>query len=106
MRYLNLPLIIVAFVVLAAASRQERHSYIPPEGFVPDSSTAVRIAEAVWIPIYGQAQVRRERPFRAILRGGVWTVTGTLHPPRSVGGVALAEIAKRDGRILRVSHGR
>ena len=29
-------------------------SYLPPDGVVPDSVTAARIAEAVWIPIYGE----------------------------------------------------
>ena len=80
------------------------HGYVPPSGFVPDSITAVRIAEAVWIPIYGEARIRGEHPLRARLAGGVWTVEGSL-PPGWVGGVALAEIARSDGRILRVSHG-
>ena len=81
------------------------HGYRPANGFVPDSMTAVRIAEAIWTPIYSAKQIRNERPYRAVLHRGVWTVTGTL-PPSTAGGVALAEIAQLDGRILRVSHGR
>ena len=81
------------------------HSYEPPEGFVPDSSTATRIAEAVWIPIYGEEQIRNQRPYRAALQGASWVVRGSL-PPGQPGGVAVAEIARSDGRILRVSHGR
>ena len=77
------------------------HSYVPPAGFVPDSITAIRIAEAVWIPIYGEDQIRRQRPFHARLANNVWTVIGSL-PRGWVGGVALAEISKRDARILRV----
>lgn len=89
-----------------AWSQQKRpHSYVPPSGFVPDSATAVRIALAVWIPIYGEEQIRLERPYIAELRGEVWTVNGSL-PNATVGGVAVAEIAKHDARILRVSHGR
>ena len=89
----------------AAAAADVPHAYVPPAGFVPDSLTAVRIAEAVWTPIYGAAQIQGQRPFRASLQGDVWTVEGSL-APGWVGGVALAEISKRDGRILRVSHGR
>jgi hypothetical protein len=90
---------------------ERRQSYIPPDGFVPDSATAARIAEAIWIPIYGEAQVRSQRPYRATLRKGVWTVRGTLRQStepgrRAAGGVAVAEISKRDARVLRVSHGR
>ena len=86
------------------------HSYVPPEGYVPDSATAARIAEAVWIPIYGERQIREQRPYVARLHGEVWTVLGSFPPlpPGELwqGGVAEAEISKRDGRILRVSHGR
>jgi hypothetical protein len=54
---------------------QSRQSYKPKNGFVPNQETAIRIAGAVWIPIYGAE------------------------------GVAEIEIAKYDGRIIRVSHG-
>ena len=49
-------------------------------------------------------RIRRQRPYHASLEGDVWRVVGYL-PPDHVGGTALAEIAKRDGRILRVIHG-
>ena len=87
------------------ALHPELHSYMPPDGYVPDSATAARIAEAVWIPIYGADNIRRQRPYGAVLRDSVWTVFGYL-PPNRLGGVAIAEISRRDGRILRVSHGR
>ena len=85
------------------SSVQGAKGYVPPGGFVPDSATAVRIAVAVWIPIYGAAQIRSEQPYVAKLAQGIWAVTGTL-PPHSVGGTAVARIAKRDGRILFVTH--
>ena len=58
-----------------------------------------------WGPIYGDSQIQGEAPFRAVLHGGVWTVAGTL-PPGMVGGVAIAELAKSDARVLRVAHGK
>lgn len=79
--------------------------YTPQGGYVPDAETAIRIAEAVSTPIYGQAQIQREKPFHAVLSKGVWTVTGTL-PRGKAGGVALAEISRKDGRVLRVIHGK
>ena len=95
--------------VLVRAQGEKPHFYVPDSGFVPNAGTAIRIAEAVWIPIYGEVQIEKERPFTATLKNGVWTVTGSLHAAPGLvvkGGVALAEIARRDGRILRVSHGR
>jgi hypothetical protein len=81
------------------------HNYKPPDGYVPTADTAIRIALAVWEPIYGKDGIDRQAPYRAELNDGIWTVRGSL-PPDHVGGVALAEIAKEDGRVLRVSHGK
>jgi len=92
-----------ALAILVSAS--QKHYYVPPRGFVPDEKTATRIAEAVWVPIYGEEVIRGEKPFVASLKSDVWTVHGSL-PKGRVGGVAIAEISKSDGRILRVSHGR
>jgi hypothetical protein len=82
---------------------ENEKSIQPREGFVPNEQTAIRIAEAVLIPIYGEEDIRSQRPFRAALARGVWTVTGTL-PPRFLGGTAIVRLAKSDGRILFVIH--
>jgi len=104
-----LALAILALAGLATAAQQPATpGYVPPNGFVPDSATATRIAEAVWIPIYGEQHILSERPFVATLDHDVWTVTGTLgRAPAGmvrVGGTAVARIAKLDGRILFVTH--
>ena len=92
-------------ISIMLASVSQRHSVVPSNGFIPDEKTAIKIAEAVWVPIYGEQQIQSEKPFVASLKNGVWTVEGSL-PKGWVGGVAIAEISKRDGRILRVSHGK
>jgi hypothetical protein len=92
---------------------------VPAKGFVPDSATAVRIAVAVWIPLYGESAVMAQQPFVAKLKEGVWTVTGspwsTSSKPRALhilNGVivddepasfAIAKIAQRDARVLEAS---
>jgi hypothetical protein len=81
------------------------NNFKPKDGYVPDAETAKRIAEAVWIPIYGKELIEGERPFEATLAGGVWTVTGKSLPRDALGGVAEIEIRKDDGKILRVIHG-
>ena len=114
-RWLVLVLAATATGAVRSASAQAptpevKHSYVPPNGFVPDSLTAVRIAEAVLRPIYVAEVLDAERPLRATLSGNTWTVEGST--PRVspgtdyIGGVAVVEISKTDGRILRVSHGR
>jgi len=81
----------------------------PKEGYVPDEATAIRVAEAVFIPIYGQKHVISERPFHARLNDGVWTVKGSLgKPPKPgdivAGGTMVAEIERATGCIKSVYH--
>ena len=93
------------FLVIALTSQQSfgQDRYVPRQGFVPNEETAIKIAVAVWEPIYGKEVIADEKPYRAILSNGIWFVEGTL-PEGMKGGTAIAEIAKKDGRILRVIH--
>ena len=102
---------VVSVLGLTGLAETARHSIKPKDGFVPDAKTAVRIAVAVREPIYGADIIAQEKPYRARLdTNGVWIVEGTLRKSWSIaptfGGVAIAEIAKEDARILRVSHGK
>jgi|HubBroStandDraft_1064217.scaffolds.fasta_scaffold949904_1 hypothetical protein len=95
--------------LIAAATAQ---SYTPKSGYVPDSVTAVKIGEAVLVPVYGERQIASERPFTASLKGDLWTVEGTLHCPDGKGGTttncdggtAVVKISKLDGRIVFMTH--
>lgn len=80
-------------------------AYKPKEGYVPDAKTAVRIAEAILIPIYGEEQIKSELPLSAVLKDNVWVVTGHL-PDGMEGGVAEVKISKMTGEILGVTHGK
>ena len=104
MKAISLGLILGASAWLFAAEI-EKHNFKPPNGYVPNAPTAVKIATAVWEPIYGEEKIANEKPYIAVLTNGVWIVEGTLLKDRK-GGVAVAEISKDDGRILRISHGK
>jgi NTF2 fold immunity protein len=86
--------------------------YKPPQGYVPDSATAVQIAEAVLVPVYGKKQIESEEPLTAKLENDVWTVNGTLRcpdgkgdtTPHCVGGTAVVQISKIDARIIFMTH--
>lgn len=80
------------------------HSVKPKNGLVPDDVIAIRIAEAIWLPIYGAA-IYDKKPFTAKLKGNTWVVEGTL-PKNMLGGVPIAEISRVDGRVTRISHGK
>ena len=93
-------------LALGTTISAEQPSFVPKKGFVPDEKTAITVAEAILMPIYGEKTIVGERPFHAVLNGnGVWTVRGSL-PDGWVGGVAIVRLQRQDGRILYVMHGK
>lgn len=70
-----------------------------------DKATAIKIAGQEWVRIYGKAKIESESPYQAVLKNGVWYVSGSL-PNGRKGGVAEAEISAHDGRIIKIRHGK
>jgi hypothetical protein len=56
------------------------------------------------MPIYREAVIASKRPFRASLKGGVWTVMGSARFEN--GGVAIIRLNRADARVLSVTHGK
>jgi hypothetical protein len=109
-------ILIILLIILTFVSYQffgknkvEEHTYILPDGYVPDENTAIKIAEAIWLPLYGKV-IYDEKPFQVELKDSViWIVQGTLvqgTPYNIRGGVAYIEIQKSDCKILKVGHGK
>ncbi len=100
--------VLAIFVAAIAAVHSQSPSYQPKNGFVPNAETAVRVAEAVLIPVYGEKQILSERPFKATLKRDVWRVDGTLHcggpDVECAGGTAEVRISKSSGQILQMAH--
>ena len=92
---------LISSTVLADNSK---HTVMPEQGYVPNANTAISIAEAVWLPIYGEG-INDKKPFVAKLHGDTWVVKGSL-PAQMLGGVPVAEISKKTGVILMISHGK
>jgi hypothetical protein len=108
-------IIIAAIFALAAlagisySQTEQAPSFKPKEGFVPNAETAVRVGEAVLMPVYGEKKIVGERPFKAALQGDVWTVEGTLHcdglaGATCEGGTAVVKISKTSGQIVFMMH--
>lgn len=79
--------------------------YKPDDGVIADSISAVKIAEIVLSKIYGEKQIRREKPFTALLIEGYWIIYGNL-PKGYAGGVAEIFINKSNGEVIYISHGK
>lgn len=101
----GLLIICSAILIMANINAQNKKTsgYDPQkDGYVPNAETAIKIAEAIWLPIYGD-KIYDSKPFKATLRDNeVWVVEGTLNTQR--GGVPYAEIQKKDCKILKVIH--
>lgn len=109
MRTLGIQACAWLFIVFGIVAPSLGQSNSPQSGYVPDEATAIRVAEAVFIPIYGKKHVISERPFQARLKGGSWIVKGSLpKAPKAedivVGGTMIAEIDRITGCIKAVYH--
>jgi hypothetical protein len=86
------------------------------KNYIPDNTTAIKVAEAVWLPLYGD-MIYQSQPFIAKLKGDtIWVVEGTY--PKSTmetvdgdtmiymrsGGVPYIELKRSNCEILNVSH--
>ncbi len=85
--------------------------------YVPNKETAIKIAEAIWLPIYGQ-KIYDNRPFDACIDGDTaWHVFGSMPTSKMeiddngdttfiyiFGGAPHAIIRKSDAKILNVYH--
>lgn len=100
----SLLFILLIFASALCAAEAQKHNVKPASGYVPDEETAIKIAVAIWLPIYGEEQIEKETPYKATLKNGIWYVRSSLRG--AIGGVAEAEIAKDDGRIIRITHGK
>ncbi len=91
---------------LSPSENKPSELFLPVEGCVPDEETACNIAEAVWLPIYGEA-IYRQKPFQVeLINDSIWVVCGILPSEYNKGGVAYLELRKDNGKILGIGHGK
>lgn len=93
----------VSLMFIAVSHGATSKSPLPSQGIIPDEATAVRVAEAVFPPIFGHEEVNKYLPYHAHLNNGVWEVYGTLKEG-SRGGTPQMTIQKKDGKVIEVWH--
>jgi len=96
---------LVALVLVTSCAIAGGKVAAAAEGIVATAGAAVEIARAAAVTRYGEVVIRSEEPLTAELnQRNNWIVTGTL-PDGAAGGVVEVEVARRDGKVLRMVHG-
>jgi len=113
MKYLMFTVITILLVGTEVLSKPCQELVVPPQvcgkkynkDIIPDAQTAIKVAEAILLPIYGENSIAKEQPFKAELSGETWTIKGSMSPNRE-GGVAIVTLSKVNGQILSICHGK
>ncbi|HEY4800867.1 MAG TPA: NTF2 fold immunity protein [Bacteroidia bacterium] len=71
---------------------------------ITDKKTAIAIGETILFKVYGQTQIEEEKPYEVMFIDGYYILEGTIHD--RLGGVFLLILQAKDGRVLRLSHGK
>lgn len=98
-------LLLSIFAINGAAPAAESQLHKGESSRSIDKAEAIKIAVTEWERIFGKEKIAGEKPYQAILKDGIWFVSGSL-PRGSKGGVAEAEIRKKDGQIISIKHGK
>lgn len=95
----------VLLIILASckSNNVSQEEWSIKQGYVPDSTTAVQIAQIIFVRVYGD-KVLEKKPFKTVLKNqGIWIVEGSLKAGED-GGVPHIEIQKADGKIVDLYH--
>lgn len=72
---------------------------------IPDKQTAIAVAEPILFKIYGKDQILGEKPYNISLIDGYWLLSGLL-PEGYKGGTFLIILSEKDGRVIKLTHGK
>ena len=104
MNYKSCILFMIVTIFLIGCNRvNDGGSQIVSQDLVPDKETAVKIAEAIWLPMFGKS-IYKYKPYNVGLENdSIWIVQGTLKADR-VGGVPVIRLNKANCMIIEVYH--
>jgi hypothetical protein len=86
------------------STQQPVNKRVMAEPLIKDARTAAAVAEALAFSAYGEALIKKQRPYQTTFINGYWRVAGTLK--YDTGGVFEILLDARDGRVVQLSHGK
>jgi len=72
---------------------------------IKDKQAAVAVAEAILFKVYGEENIRRQKPYGVYKTDHYWVITGTL-PEGTSGGVFEIALDANDARVIGLTHGK
>ena len=72
---------------------------------IPDSKSAVNVAEKILFKVYGKEDIKEQRPYNLVFQNGYWILNGT-RPEPVIGGAFLIIMNSKDGKIIELIHGK
>ncbi len=72
---------------------------------IANKEIAIAVAEPILFSIYGKKNIIKQRPYECYLIDGYWDISGTL-PQNRVGGVFEIIINSKDGKVIKLIHGK
>jgi hypothetical protein len=72
---------------------------------IPDKQTAIAVAEPILFKIYGKGHILGEKPYNVSFLDGYWLLSGSL-PEGYKGGTFLIILSEKDGRVIKLTHGK
>jgi hypothetical protein len=97
-------LVFAVFVLIATGGARCLSSVDSKPDYVPNETTAIRIAEAVLTPIHGEQKVEAQRPYTvSVPEKDYWLVSGSA-PKGQFGGTFAVWIKKQSGCIVNISY--
>lgn len=81
------------------------NGYIPKNGILSTDTIAVKVAEIILFNIYGENQIKDQRPYNVVLKENVWIIEGDTNTKDNFfGGTFYIELSKETGAILKIIH--
>jgi hypothetical protein len=92
--------------LLSVLAGEIQHNVVDNKALIlKDSMNAVSVCEPILFSIYGKDNIMQQRPYEAYLVDNYWIIFGTL-PKDYSGGTFLVILNAKDGKILRITHGK
>lgn len=74
------------------------------DNLISDKETAIKISEAILFKIYGEENITEQRPYEIHFINNFWILNGTLKYEK--GGTFLIIIDAKNGKVVRLTHGK